>query len=137
MKSSDIGLDPDISDSENKGQIPLSDLYTLSVFAEDVERRAAEGKVKEKQNLEELRYNLFQKNGEKEAEKLVQIHKQIFQTAPIFAEAERTVGEERIEEPKEAQNVFLMAETAAVGLIVFSLAYEKTRAKLRKERKRK
>ncbi len=137
MKSSDIGLDPDIFDSVNNGQIPLSDLYTLSVFAEDVEQRAAEGKRKEKENLEEIRHNLFQKSKERETEKLKKIHKQIFQTVPMFVETEELKRAERIEEPEEVQSVFLMAETAAVVLIVFSLAYEKKRMKLRKKRKRR
>jgi hypothetical protein len=137
VKSSDIGLDPDIFDSGNNGQIPLSDLYTLSVFAEDVEQRAAEGKRKEKENLEELRHNLFQKSKERETEKLKKIHKQIFQTVPMFVETEELKRAERIEEPEEVQSVFLMAETAAVVLIVFFLAYEKKRMKLIKKRKRR
>ena len=137
MKSSDIGLDPDIFDSVNNGQIPLSDLYTLSVFAEDVEQRAAEGKRKEKENLEEIRQNLFKKSKERETEKLKKIHKQIFQTVPMFVETEELKRAERIEEPEEVQSVFLMAETTAVVFIVFFLAYEKKRMKLRKKRKRR
>ncbi len=137
MKSSDIGLDPDIFDSVNNGQIPLSDLYTLSVFAEDVEQRAAEGKRKEKENLEEIRHNLFKKSKERETEKLKKIHKQIFQTVPMFVETEELKRAERIEEPEEVQSVFLMAETTAVVFIVFFLAYEKKRMKLRKKRKRR
>ena len=115
----------------------MSDLYTLSVFAEDVEQRAAEGKRKEKENLEELRHNLFQKSKERETEKLKKIHKQIFQTVPMFVETEELKRAERIEEPEEVQSVFLMAETAAVVLIVFFLAYEKKRMKLIKKRKRR
>ncbi len=137
MKSSDIGLDPDIFDSVNNGQIPLSDLYTLSVFAEDVEQRAAEGKRKEKENLEEIRHNLFKKSKERETEKLKKIHKQIFQTVPMFVETEELKRAERIEEPEEVQSVFLMAETTAVVFIVFFLAYEKKRMKLIKKRKRR
>lgn len=76
---SDIRLDPDVTDSRNFNQIPLSDLYGLPVFAEETDRKAGERRMDREDALAHIRREVFGVRKCSEDEMLWRIRSQIFQ----------------------------------------------------------
>ena len=58
-----LRLDPDVAGSREGNRLPLSDLYGLPVFADDTQQKAGELHTKEKQMLEGIRQEVFEKGG--------------------------------------------------------------------------
>ncbi len=76
---SNIRLDPDMSDSRDINQIPLSDLYGLPVFAKDTDRKAGERRMEREDALVHIRREVFGVRRCSEKEMLWSIRSQLFQ----------------------------------------------------------
>lgn len=90
---SNIRLDPDVDESGNISQIPLSDLYGFPVFTEDTDRKAGGRRTDRQNTLTHIRRKVFENRDSSEDEMLWQIRSQIFQVTQehIIAEpAEKT-----------------------------------------------
>jgi hypothetical protein len=74
-----IRLDPDVADGGNINQIPLSDLYGVPVFTEDIDRKAGERRKDRQDALAHIRREVFGVRKCSEDEMIRQIRSQIFQ----------------------------------------------------------
>ncbi len=134
-----LRLDPDVDGSREGSRLPLSDLYGLPVFADDTQQKAGELHTKEKQMLEGIRQEVFEKGGVwqgqdgrmgKEEARLTDIRNRIFETAPGSLMQEERRQEEQIQEDRlsaEMQAVVGMA--IILGIWVFFYRRMRTRTK--------
>ncbi|MEZ3486967.1 MAG: hypothetical protein K1W22_10365 [Lachnospiraceae bacterium] len=134
-----LRLDPDVAGSREGNRLPLSDLYGLPVFADDTQQKAGELHTKEKQMLEGIRQEVFEKGGVwqgqdgrmgKEEARLTDIRNRIFETAPGSLIQEEGRQEEQIQEGRlsaEMQAVVGMA--IILGIWVFFYRRMRTRTK--------
>lgn len=99
---SSIRLDPDVIDSGNVSQIPLSDLYGIPVFTEETDHKAAGRRMDRENALAHIRREVFVVRGCGEDEMLQGIRRQIF----------RVTHEHIMAETVEETEIFLEAKTS-------------------------
>lgn len=118
---SNIRLDPDVAESGNINQVPLSDLYGLPVFTEETDHKAGERR-KDRQNVfAHIRREIFEVSGCGEDEMLRQIRSQIFQVTQVHI----------MSEPAEKEAIFsersLFLGFALAGTLILLLGPRKIR----------
>lgn len=120
-----ISLDPDVIKNNSDGRISLSSLYGFSVFSEAAEEHADGQETMTKKRLEKIDREVFLVSEDREAERLEQIHCQIFQ---IDSELRMTAEAGSQEEYRKSSEPLLVSGVMAV-VVLLLLFPKKSREK--------